>query len=241
MATTKFGVNEALIAPDMFNTIKDIHDQGNLAGDIVQELGAILQKHNVADKYMLGLLHRHYILPENALAVTVEVSPDVAITKITPLEKVKTSALRGQLYFITSDYQWQAYEYELGSEPVSFESHFLYELGAAIVSRGLQDKISLASSTNASNTSEFQIAPNATVTISSPHLNLKEQDYYPRVVAWAFDELALAGNYQYRTTTKNHTQLYFTQTCSALGDPNPFHFDDPTDVLRELKRNGYLK
>ena len=56
-----------------------------------------LEKHNVADKYMLGLLHRHYTLPENALAVTVEVSLDVTITKITSLEKVKTSALRGQL------------------------------------------------------------------------------------------------------------------------------------------------
>ena len=209
--TTKFGVSDALITPDMFNTIKDIHDQGNLAGHIIQELGAILAKHNVADKYMLGLLHRPYTLPENALAVTVEVSPDVTITKITSLEKVKTSALRGQIYFITSDYQWQAYEYELGSEPVSFESDLLCELGAAIVSKGLQDKVSLASSTNASNTSEFQIAPNATVTISSPHLNLKEQDYYPRGVAWAFDEFALPGNYQYQTTTKNHTQLYFTK------------------------------
>ena len=124
---------------------------------------------------------------------------------------------------------------------MSFESDLLCELGAAIVSKGLQDKVSLASSTNASNTSEFQIAPNATVTISSPHLNLKEPDYYPREVAWAFDEFALPGNYQYRTTTKNHTQLYFTQTCSALGDPNPLHFNDPTDVLRQLKRNGYLK
>jgi len=39
--TTKFGVSDALITSDMFNTIKDIHDQGDFAGDIIQELGAI--------------------------------------------------------------------------------------------------------------------------------------------------------------------------------------------------------
>jgi hypothetical protein len=82
----KFGVNDAIMTPDMFNSIKDIHDQSNLDGDSIQELGVILKKHNVAHKYMLGLLHRHYTLPDNALAVTFEVSPEVAITKITPLE-----------------------------------------------------------------------------------------------------------------------------------------------------------
>ena len=153
--------------------------------------------------------------------------------------------LRGQLYFVTSENEWPAYEYEFGAEPVSFEPDFLQELGAAIVSKGLKDKVSLASSTHASNTSEFQLASNATVIISSPALNLKEDDSFPREVAWAFsrdpDELALPGNYQVRVMTGNHTQLYFTQSCSALFDPAPFHFDDPTDVLRELKRNGYLK
>jgi hypothetical protein len=243
MATpVKFGVKGALITPAAFNSIKDIHDQDNLSPDIVQELGTILKKYNVADKYMLGLLHRHYTLPDNALAITTEVSPDVAVTKITHLETVDVSELQGQLYCLTSDDQWQAYEYEYHGDldPVSFDPNFLSELGNAIVSKGLQHKVSLASSTNASDTNEFQLGSNATVTIASRVLNLQE-DCHPREVAWAFDDLALPGNYQIRNTTGNHTQLYFTVSCTALGDIDPFHFEDTTDLLRELKRKGYLK
>jgi len=180
--------NDNFISSDLFNTLTDVHDQAPIKKSDLLELGTIFHKYQVVDKYMLGLLHKHYDVNPGTIAVTTDLTPEVAITKAMAVDAVAHRPLRGQLYFLHDD-EWQAYEYEDGSTE-AFDPNFLRELAIKVRALNLEDRISLGSSKKSLGTREMLISPDATASFCSPSLGESWADVDVKVleVGWGFIE-----------------------------------------------------
>jgi hypothetical protein len=122
-----------IISAREFNAIPDLHEQVNLPNDpaIVAGLGDLFHRHNLHERFGLHLLHRHYILPEDCIALKSHVDADISLTKIEPIATVDVSTIRGTLYLLNDDGRFQAYEYEHGDQ-IDIPSAFLEELSEAL-------------------------------------------------------------------------------------------------------------
>ena len=216
------------------------------------ELGRIFQKHKVVDKYMIGLLHKHYDLTQGKIAVTTEITPDVTITKATAVSSLGHRSLRGQLYFLHND-EWQAYEYEDGVTE-GFNPNFLRELADKIRVMGLDDRVSLGSSKKSLGTREMLIAHDATASFTSSSLGDSWESLDVKVleVGWGFitiadgpDAIVLEGytGHASSTSSGNHVVPYTTNNCSYStgGLLEKLDLENSSDILRELKMQGWLK
>jgi hypothetical protein len=240
--------NDSFILPELFNTLKDVHDQPPLAKSELLELGAIFQKYNVTDKFMLGLLHKHYDLHHGMIAVTTEIAPNVTITKATAISSVVNRPLRGQLYFLHND-EWQAYEYEDGV-PEEFDPDFLLELSEKVRRMGLEDRVSLGSSKTSLATREMLIANNATASFAAFSIGGSWDDLALKIqeVGWGFiaspgrpDMLGIGEYVGHGTSTStgNHVVLY-GNGCSYTTD-FAIDLENTTDLLKEFRKHGWLK
>ena len=201
---------------------------------------------------MLGILHKHYDVNPGTIAVTTDLTPDVAITKATEVDSVAHRSLRGQLYFLHDD-EWQAYEYEDGSTE-DFDPNFLRELADKVRALDLENRISLGSSKKSLGTREMLISPDATASFSSSSLGESWAGVDVKVleVGWGFIEsangpgIAVLANYTGHgtsTTTGNHVVLYTSGGCSGTtnGLLEQVDLENPSEILELLKTHGWLK
>ena len=243
--------SDSFISPQLFNTLIDVHDQPPLQKSELLELGAIFQKYKVMDKYMIGLLHKHYDLSQGKVAFTTDITPDISITKATAISSIGDRSLRGQLYFLHND-EWQAYEYEDGPTE-DFDPNFLRELADRVRALDLEDRISLGSSKKSLGTREMLIAPDATASFSSSSLgeSWTSLDVEVLEVGWGFTESAngqgitVLENYTGHAkslTTGNHVVLY-TSGCSgsAAGLLKQADLDNPRNVVELFQKHGWLR
>ena len=222
--------NDSFISSELFNTLIDVHDQPPIEKSDLLELGTIFQKYGVVDKYMLGLLHKHYDLTDGKIAVTTDVSPDVTITKATAVNAVAHRSLRGQLYFLHSD-EWQAYEYEDGPTE-EFDPNFLSELADKIRALDLEERVSLGSSKKSLGTREMLIAPDATASFTSSSLGNSWPSLDVKIleVGWGFIEstnepgvmvLESYTGHGTSTTTGNHVAPVAARTPPKVSSRRP--------------------
>jgi hypothetical protein len=149
-----------------FNKITHIHDQTPLDLATLTDLCSIFQTHGVTDKFGIQLLHRHYVMPNESLAVTTRVDNSIVATKVTPASDVDFKKVRGQLYLLNQWSKFQAYEYEFGPS-VTFPHMFLADLALYILQKGLQGKVALiADSPPGHPTYEVMLGTQTTASVS---------------------------------------------------------------------------
>ena len=112
MATSSLIDGSFTSAQEFNKFIPEIEDQVQLSFEQLQALRDILKGHNVQDKFGLHLLHRHYEMSENAIAMTARIDDDIEITKATSIAEIDHTVIRGQFYRLNEKGQFQAYEYE---------------------------------------------------------------------------------------------------------------------------------
>jgi hypothetical protein len=243
--------NDSFISSELFNALTHVNDQSNVKTSDLLELGAVFQKYKVVDKYVLGLLHRHYDITPGKIAVTTDIASTVSITRPGEISSLDGRSIRGQLYFLYND-NWQAYEYE----DEEFDPNFLRELAEKIRSMGLQDKISLGSSKKSLGTREMHVAPDATASISSSCLGRSwgSLEVDVREVGWGFlpsteypGIVALESfvGHAINTTNSHHVVLYGVNNCSyTVENPGLLEGSDLKKgadyILGELKKRGWV-
>jgi len=235
---------------DMFNQLPDVHDQPEVSDNDLLKLGAVFQKHNVTDKYMLGLLHRHYPLGKGEMAVTSDIAKNVSVTRATKITSAADRSLRGQLYYLNvAAEEWQAYEFEDGPA-VKFDPAFLTDLAAEVVQLGLVNMISLGSSKNSLGTREMQIGEKATVSIAQDSQGLQwnlDTDVKVKVVGWGFVEenstimIATYVGHATSDVSGNHMVLYTANNCSYTSGFLPESDLYPSKIVELLIAQGWLK
>lgn len=229
-------IETSLISSNDFNKIFDIHDQGQLEPDTLKAIGAIFQAHDVTDKFGLQLLHRHYQIPEDSIAVTTQIGGSIAVTKITPVGNVDTTAIRGQLYFLNDNGNFQAYEYEYGPA-ISFPSAFLVDLAAFIKQYGLQSKVALISDAPPSNPSyEVFLGSNATATVAGDVWKGGQNDM--ETIGWKFTKKATPDSSEIEGPV-NFIGFHFYWKCTINQEQLPFNFET-SDVKTYLNNQGCI-
>lgn len=233
-------IDPELLPASEFNKIPDIHDQPfGLPPEIVTAIGEIFRKHNVHEKHYLQLLHRHYPMKEGCIAVTKAVDDTMSVTKLTPLNDVDVSELRGQLYFLNDAGKFQAYEYEYGS-PVSFPEPFLEDLAGYITANGIKSQIALVSAPPGRKTYEWSIGSQATVTIHQERVEFSTKDDSPiRNIGYQFDDASIA---EVTSTYVVHYAVHVYLHCYAkyhILEEEVFDFDKQ-DIGEHLKARGII-
>lgn len=181
-----------IISAREFNAIPDLHEQVNLPNDpaVVASLADIFHRHNLHERFGLHLLHRHYILPVDCIALKSQVDSDISLTKIEPIANVDVGAIRGTLYLLNDDGCFQAYEYEHG-DPVDIPAVFLEELSEAFLKYKLEKVLALDIDASTSTTRfEYDYGRMATVTVELNRAPVEPQD---RPTGLAFESEVDAG------------------------------------------------
>lgn len=166
MASTSQFIQPSILSSQDFNKIPPIHDQKEFDYEMWNAITAVFKQHNVDTKYGPQVLHRHYDMPEGAIALTTR-AEKFSITKITPSNSIDPAAIRGQLYLLNEEGKFQAYEYEYGT-PVPFPDAFLEDLANFLRKYDIRERFSLASSAAEQPTTvEIAVGSEATVSFSS--------------------------------------------------------------------------
>jgi len=233
-----------LISAHDFNRIPDIHEQSGLAPEILKAIGSIFQDHGVVNDHSLQLLHRHYRMPDNSIALTTSIDECISVTKITPAGTVDLEAIRGQLYLLNKEDKFQAYEYEYGP-PVSFSDAFLDELAWFIRKNVLQDKISLVSAAPVPEFSTFEraVGSEATVTISC-ELSANQGDEVTKIVGWKFEDPTVensSGEQDRHSKIKvREVATYQHISCTHTDESSPPVDFSEHDVKTMLRQEGII-
>lgn len=238
-------IDPRIITKYEFEKIPDIHVQQEFSDEETAAIGDIFRAHNVADKFSLQLLHRHFDIPDGAIVFAESVDPGVVVAKVTTIQDVDLMNARGQLYYLNKDGKFQAYEYEYGPI-VTFPEAFLKELLEFIKARDLRDRFALASTTVAPYSApmlEWQIGSQATVTISGERA-IAQTDSTPIKVNWkdsaADGTRELGTGYETSIKTGNHSVLYMAGSCSSLSSDEPFDFKK-RDIVDVLRASGFIQ
>lgn len=226
-------MNSGIISASIFNKIPHIHDQPQLEPDLLEQFALLFQAHGVLDAHSLQLLHRHYQMPNDSIALTTQIDESIYVTKITPIHDVDIEAICGQLYLLNDEGNFQAYEYEYGP-PVSFPPAFLSDLASLIRQNEIQDKVALVSASPKCFSFEKVVGSDATVTIFQP----TNADADDKVIAWKFENTAdeppgstirVRGISTYQSSTCRHTDMY----------DQPFDLDKG-NIRTRLEQDGVI-
>jgi len=167
-------------------------DQQPLPPEHVVALHKIFRLHNVDNHLGLQLLHTHYALPPDSIALTMEVEKGVTYTQITPLSTVSVDDIRGQLYFFNEDHKFQAYEYEYGPA-VDLPTCFLEDIGKYITENRLEKQVAIGTSIPERPTTEVTLGANATATVTGAKAEARAKELGElRIVGWQFN----LGNFE---------------------------------------------
>ena len=176
-----------IISAQEFNNLPHLHDQVKFPHDpaIVAALGDVFYRHNVHDRFGLHLLHRHYVLPKNCVALKSDVDSEISLTKIESISNIDVNAHRGVLYRLDDAGRFQEYEYEQG-EQIDIPGEFLEELSAVIRKFKLENVLALDVGGGISPSItrfEYDFGTTATVTVQ---LNRKPTEPGDRQTGMAF-------------------------------------------------------
>src|SRR5579862_6670648 len=128
-----------IISAKDFNEIPLMRRQTDLPSALLDQIASLFIEYGVQDKYGIQLLHRHYDMPDGAIAFTKDVykpvggisdpalPPNYAVSvmKVTPLRELEPAGLRGHSYLLNKDNKFQAYEYTYG-DPAMFPDHAFF-------------------------------------------------------------------------------------------------------------------
>lgn len=243
-------IDACLLTKQQFDRISDIHEQQEFTGEEVAAIGKIFHSHGVVHKYGLQLLHRHFTLPEETLVLTEPVEPGILVSKVTPVDQVDLTNIRGQLYYLNDDGKFQAYEYEYGS-PIDIPEAFLKDLALFVEQHNMRDRFALASTTTEPGSKpfkEWEVGSQATVVAEGDRALVTEGTAIK--VSYRFEApetteghppiAKLGGGHETSVKTGNHSVLYMQGSCSALRSDEPFDFDK-VNIVEVLRENGLIQ
>jgi hypothetical protein len=168
-------LKDTLVSFTTYNNLPHIHDVSDVPKNHsrdLEDLRALLVKHNVPSGVCVRLIHKHYDVEDGEVMGFQEVTvpPYGNVTAMHPLKSPDPSKLHGIHYFVDKDGLLQAYEYAAteGSDMSNYES-FLVEFCRIVVGRSLQMKYGLKLQCDIDETSrtEFEL-PSKRSTIMIP-------------------------------------------------------------------------
>jgi hypothetical protein len=170
-----------------FNKITLIEDQIQYTTKELDDIGAIFHDNKVTDIFGVGLLHRHYDMPEDNIALITDMGTKVAVCKATKLGgDVNKHTVRGEMFLFNDSEKFQAYEYQRGAQ-YDLPHQFLKDLKDLFDENdGLRRKFVLVASlpSHGGRNVEFHADAFSTITLKS---DLWEGDPPPKVLtAWKY-------------------------------------------------------
>jgi hypothetical protein len=178
-------LNNNFVSSTTYNSlphIRDVTDVPKVNYDDLDDLRALLTKHNVPASVCVRLIHKHFDAVDGELMTLREISvPSHGNVQIMgPMEPTLTSQLHGIHYFVDKDGQLQSYEYTTSEAPdMSKYTAFFEEFCHIIAERGLQRKFGLKLKREVDKTgwTEFEF-PDKRGTVMIPEgVPLPEGDY----------------------------------------------------------------
>jgi len=142
-------LKDSLVPAALYNSLPHINEVSDVPEKYskdLEDLRALLSKHNLPKGVFIRLIHKHYDLKEGeSMAFSkVDVPLQGTVTVMHPTNPSETSKLRGVHFFVDEQGCLQAYEYSTTEGPnISNYRSFLEEFCRIVSERGLQMKYGL--------------------------------------------------------------------------------------------------
>lgn len=130
-------ISSTLIPNSLYNSLPTIMQQSPPSDAHLEGLGALLVSHGVHNHLGISLLHRHYVLKDDAVMVHDGL-------RCSPVAPAATPSSLGGASFFLHDGSFQAFEYEQEDEEADIPSAFLEDLARYLVANGLEKNIALS-------------------------------------------------------------------------------------------------
>lgn len=112
-----FAMDLSIVIPSVFDRIPLVEDQAqDVSTDDIKAIGKILQDHKVNKHYSIGLLHRHYGLPEDHVMVHSKSPGSTDECEAMHADILKEDSLGLAVpfaYFLNDERKFQPFEYQL--------------------------------------------------------------------------------------------------------------------------------
>jgi hypothetical protein len=200
-----------------FDKIPMIDKQTQYTEWELDEIGKIFRLNKVTDVFGVGLLHRHYDMPKDNVALITAMGSKVSVCKATELAgDVNNDTIRGEMFLFNDSKKFQAYEYQRGAH-YDFPHKFLNDLKVLFAEHDhIRKKFVLIASlpSHGGRNVEFHAADTlATITLKS---DLWEGDAAPKVLtAWKYRSVQPAEDGTY-SAGHDHNNSYSASSHAEL-------------------------
>jgi hypothetical protein len=134
------------INPEEYNNLTLATEEGSecVPPDIIRKAGDIILRHGLQTQFGVTLLHRHFEMPPDSIAVKSTLSDDIDVMRFLKVTEIDSTQIRGFAFKLTPDKQFQAYEYSTDPD-VAFEipEAFRDDMIELFTDSGLEDTLGL--------------------------------------------------------------------------------------------------
>lgn len=126
-----------------YNRIPFLREQPLVPPDLLRDLGQLFARHQLVHQWGVGVVHRHSDILPGCVMVHRQAEDHTDICEPRSLQSIPSSELIPMSLLLNKEQQFQAYEYELGSQRLLPPLEFLHELRDLLVSRRSENIVCL--------------------------------------------------------------------------------------------------
>jgi len=141
--TTTVSQFASLMKPEDYNKIPIFPEENPFDDDVIRKAGEVIRRHKMESKYGAILVHRHFEMPPDSIAIKDPAADDIEIMRLSRIDTIAPRQVYGCSFKLVESGEFQAYEHSTYPVETELPEAFRQDLTEFICQHHLQDMLGL--------------------------------------------------------------------------------------------------